>query len=324
MIPTDEIYQKWYSLLAKKEQGNQYHSEALYSDNIVELINIADHPVIFVKKDIGTPIESLYSEMLEIDFHRRLRLIEDSLEYIGVSITFKKNDIESVKAFLGTIWLLLGNGGVYNQSINLQETLRDFVLIMGRRSQDIRDAIGLWGELFIIHIQPDSQIARFSSSWRSNPRNKFDFSFDNSDLEVKTTLKPERIHHLSQTQLRPSGDRKLTFASILLREQENGMSLFDLITHVAPLLSKEKSHEALADIINSASSNPNLLKKFSEAYARDNLKYIIASRIPRPIIREQDQGFVSGVEFTTNLTQLVLDPKNIEMNPSGGGDVILE
>lgn len=322
----EDIFDSWEYLKANQLSEDLFKSRLLYSDDAVVLMRIDNYPVIFIKREINITKHKIKKGALEIDFHRELNLEDESKVYTGISITFTNREPQSVKAFLGTIWLLLGNEDKFNESLDLSETIENFARIMDKKNNDIRGIIGLWGELFIICIQSEAYIKRFTDAWRNDSKNKFDFNFENCDLEVKTTLKSERIHHLSVTQLNPNGHRKLTYASILLRKQENGTNLFDLIARIKPWLSQEKFQSTLSDFIgttNIIDSDSSLSTKFSEDYALDNLKYVKASEIPRPIIREEDQGFVSGVEFSINLTQLILNPKNTEANPSSTEQIIL-
>ena len=318
----EEIYVHWNYLKVSLISEGLFNSRPLYSDDdAVVLIMIDNYPVIFIKREINITKHKIKKGTLEIDFHRKLKLEDKSKLFTGISITFTDREPEAVKAFLGTIWLLLGNGDKFNESLDLSEMIENFVRIMDKKSSDIRDVIGLWGELFIICIQSEADKKRFTDAWRNDSKNKFDFNFEDCDLEVKTTLKSQRIHHLSVEQLNPNGQRKLTYVSLLLRKQENGTDLFDLIARIKPWLSHEKFQDTLADFIgitNAFDSDSSLSTKFSESYALDNLKYVKASEIPRPIINAKDQGFISGVGFTINLTQLVLDPNNIEINPSSG------
>lgn len=314
-----KIFYKWECLKANSVSENLFESTPLYEDDTVVLINIGNYPVIFIKREIDITKHKIKKGAIEVDFHRRLNLLDESRIYTGISITFANQESQSVKAFLGTIWLLLGNGDKFNETLDLPDTIENFVRIMDKKSNNIRDIIGLWGELFIICNQPEAYRKRFTDAWRSDSKNKFDFNFENCDLEIKTTLKSERIHHLSVEQLKPNGQRKLTYASLLLRKQENGTNLFDLIARIKPWLSREKFQSTLADFIgttNTIDSDSNLITKFSESYALANLRYVKASEIPRPIIREEDLGFISDVEFSINLTQLILNPNNIEENPS--------
>lgn len=92
-----------------------------------------------------------------------------------------------------------------------------------------RDALGLWGELFVLSRSIDVDLA--VSSWHSNPQDRFDFSRGRERVEVKTTTGP-RIHAFSHDQLESVPGRQVTVVSIITSGDPEGVSCGDLVSLV--------------------------------------------------------------------------------------------
>lgn len=93
---------------------------------------------------------------------------------------------------------------------------------------------GLWGELFVM-----SRVRGFefwAPFWHSETTRRFDFSALRRRVEVKTTTGVERIHHFSHRQIYALEGEEIVIASLLLREEDVGLSLRDLIDECRTLL----------------------------------------------------------------------------------------
>lgn len=86
---------------------------------------------------------------------------------------------------------------------------------------------GLWGELFVMSRLRGFQF--WAPFWHKDPARRFDFSAVGRRVEVKTALGPERIHHFSHGQLFQAAGEEVVIASLLLRGDDVGLSLRDLI-----------------------------------------------------------------------------------------------
>jgi Putative PD-(D/E)XK family member, (DUF4420) len=90
-----------------------------------------------------------------------------------------------------------------------------------------RERQGLWGELFMMRTVRGT--AFWAPSWHSEATRKFDFSVPRRHVEVKTTVGDERIHPFSHRQIYALEGEEILIASLLLRPDDSGMSLRDLI-----------------------------------------------------------------------------------------------
>jgi hypothetical protein len=129
--------------------------------------------------------------------------------------------------------LLEGFLGFLQERKIKRSELVDFFLSVSRLfsitpANDFREERqGLWGELFFM-----SRVKGFKfwlPYWHSDPSRTFDFTNNNKRIEVKTSVRSERIHHFSHRQLYSFGEEEIVIASIMLRKEEAGVSLKTLI-----------------------------------------------------------------------------------------------
>ncbi len=101
-------------------------------------------------------------------------------------------------------------------------------LFSGGVATDIQaERQGLWGELFLM-----SQVLGFgfwAPFWHSETIRKFDFTSGRKHVEVKTALGNERVHHFAHRQVYEFEGEQTMIASLLLRKDDGGLSLRELI-----------------------------------------------------------------------------------------------
>jgi hypothetical protein len=87
---------------------------------------------------------------------------------------------------------------------------------------------GLWGELFMMR---QTRGYRFwAPFWHSEMNRAFDFSTVGRRVEVKTAAGTQRVHHFSHRQIYALENEEILIASILVREDDAGISLQELIS----------------------------------------------------------------------------------------------
>ena len=87
---------------------------------------------------------------------------------------------------------------------------------------------GLWGELFTMKCIRGFPF--WAPFWHSEVTRLFDFSAPGRRVEVKTVVGGLRVHHFSHRQIYALEGEEIGIASLLLREEEAGVSLQELIT----------------------------------------------------------------------------------------------
>lgn len=153
---------------------------------------------------------------------------------------------------------------------------------------------GLFGELY--SILKFNETLDFSRYWQSEDRMKFDFSFTETlKVEVKVTLKSERKHHFRHEQLL-GNNFKIYVISYMLRKDDEGLSLYDLICNTKPLLADYPSKILIIDkYLKNASVELLSSIRFNEELLKQNCRYFRASDIPR--FAEMTPTGVSNAEY---------------------------
>jgi Putative PD-(D/E)XK family member, (DUF4420) len=104
------------------------------------------------------------------------------------------------------------------------------------RSSDLDgERQGLWGELFM--MKSVRGFAFWAPFWHSETTRKFDFSAIGRRVEVKTVVGPMRIHHFAHRQIYALEGEEIMIASILLRKEDAGLGLRELISEARAALS---------------------------------------------------------------------------------------
>ena len=142
---------------------------------------------------------------------------------------------------------------------------------------------GLLGELAVLN---DYQFAAETvRSWHSDPMSKFDLSYGNLRVEVKTTSGAAREHRFSQGQV-PGPQNVRTFvASVLLQIVESGgISLSEYLVQIRESTSPEVFNRVLATASEYLKFNPLSVNepKIDLRGTLNNIRYFRADLVPHP------------------------------------------
>lgn len=107
-------------------------------------------------------------------------------------------------------------------------------LLAPRRMATAATVVGLWGELWMIATAPVPAI--FAAAWHSGSADRFDFSFPNARIEVKTTTGPDRVHEFGLEQLEAGEGKSTLIASVAIVSDSNGATLMDLLERLGKAL----------------------------------------------------------------------------------------
>ena len=164
-----------------------------------------------------------------------------------------------------------------------------------------RELIGLYAELET--ILTFSQSLKIEDYWQSQDRMKFDFSFtDELKLEVKATTKQFRTHHFRHEQL-VTEMYEIIVLSYMLRHDDEGVSLYDLINQVKPLFQRDYNKLLrLNKILKDVSEERLQELRFNPAYTSDNRKLYLANAIPK--FEEATPEGVANAEYDCSLENI--------------------
>lgn len=157
---------------------------------------------------------------------------------------------------------------------------------------------GLYAELYTIYYFRDK--FDFSKSWQNKDRMKFDFSINETvKLEVKSTSSSSRIHHFKHEQL-ATNIVDIYILSYKLREDNDGLSLLDLMNNTIPLLDKyPRKQSRLLKIIYDCDGEDILSDlKYLENYTIANMKFFDAKDVPK--FDGNTPANVSDAEYNSN------------------------
>lgn len=86
---------------------------------------------------------------------------------------------------------------------------------------------GLWGELFF--MRQFRGYALWAPYWHNESTRLFDFSSSHHRVEVKTAIGDQRVHHFSHRQIYALEGEEIVIASLLVREEDAGLTLQELV-----------------------------------------------------------------------------------------------
>lgn len=163
------------------------------------------------------------------------------------------------------------------------------------------ELIGLYAEVdAILHFYPSIDIAKY---WQSKDRLKFDFSFsDKLKLEVKATLRDFRTHHFRHDQL-ATDLLDVYILSYMLRYDDEGVSLYEHLINVKPLLSGNiKKLLRINTILKNVSEDRLKDLRFSPEYTDLKRHIYDAHFVPR--FNEITPDGVANAEYDCNLDNI--------------------
>ena len=210
-------------------------------------------------------------------------------------VSLASDDPDIIRVFLRLLEETFLAPGADKSAAAVRDQILAIADLFKRLNDDVKDVVGLWGELYIILNAQDVNIA--ARAWTSSARARYDFMTEGFALEVKTTLKSVRQHRFSLEQLRPSADICVYVASILLIELPRGKLVSDLIEEIYAVLNDPESrarffrqciHKGGADIYGSELRLSGLPDGASIALFE-------ASTLPVPSLKDGDP--VSNVRF---------------------------
>lgn len=196
-------------------------------------------------------------------------------------------------------------------SVSADELIQDLIdIFKPTRGIEDQELVGLLGELAV--ISQASDIAKMVEAWHSSNDARYDFSFANARIEVKTSRGSRRIHFFSSAQLPPQKGINLKVISLLTEEVPNGtnvVSLFNQIFEVIPDHMKRK-----------------LLLQFNSVFTKDedkcintffdldllfgSIKIFDGELVPSPTLV---QGVISA-KWEADITDLNISQENNELS----------
>lgn len=221
-----ELFQKHF------DNGNtRNHDFTLveYDANILIGVDSSEHVCVVIGSSNACRFPLKYTtQKISIECNMRVcyglngELHDDSVHIIRCLSEIKREKYLFLE--LATVLIEESNGSE-ETIMETFNTLRTF--FNDKKEFSDNELIGLYGELYTIYRFHESlQIEKY---WQSRDRMKFDFSISEKlKLEIKATVKNTRTHHFRHEQLMTEV-YDIYVLSYLLRYDDEGLSLFDLI-----------------------------------------------------------------------------------------------
>lgn len=203
-------------------------------DNLLLGVDVAAHPCLFVRADERSMEPPLRTAHVSLQLSQQYTLAgvgESPRSELLHALRCEAPEAVEVDTFLVLVEAFLMRH--QDEPID-QDTLNSFFRSMVRLfstspARDLQgERQGLWGELFIMRRVCGFRF--WSPFWHSEVTRLFDFSAPGKRVEVKTTIGGQRIHHFSHRQVYALEGEEIVIASLILREDDVGLSLRELIS----------------------------------------------------------------------------------------------
>lgn len=249
------------------------------------------------------PNQRLYN--LAIHYNLQCEILQEATSNRGSFsvILYTGNDQTLIEHFLSLCRLFLVSLGHNPTNEKVGEITNKFVDLFRNINQPPQKSIqGLWSELFVIN--ESSNPSKLVKAWHSIPEERYDFSFDNTRVEVKSSGNRIRAHHFSFEQLSPPQNCKLFIVSLFAEIVSGGVSVLGLIQDLESKLSDIHLIEKLKTLtFSTLGRDLNRIDdiRFDAVLARESLKVFDWRVIPRI---EEVPSSVYDVHFKSSLEGL--------------------
>jgi hypothetical protein len=160
---------------------------------------------------------------------------------------------------------------------------------------------GLWGELYFMRQNRGYEF--WAQYWHTETNRLFDFSSILKRLEVKTTLGHNRIHHVSHQQVYSSGSEEIYIASMMMTEDDAGLSLRSLIAECREALIENPHFMKLEKAVRHAGMHSHDEgPMYNDGEAAQSIRFFDVESVPRFQVSEPEG--VSGTHYQIDLTNI--------------------
>lgn len=287
------VIETWKFKLKIPKSGT-FSFEEIHGSNVILIKNSNDELGIIIHKTLPIP-ESYKVKNFQFSYHKQIINKEKNVIYENCQMILigKELNEDYIINILFSILDYASKKTVDSFDImNIVNTVNENFQIENFSYNEI---IGVWGELsFLLYliqgVKEKEKLFEVLNAWESeNSRNKIDFRFHKIKVacEIKTTVKEERVHHISGHKqcIPPQNIDTLYFVSIRIKDDDTGYSCADLTTQIIQILNEQNLKELFMNKIEvrGAKYCNNQTSKFS--YLDSNLFNIYDSKnIELPII----------------------------------------
>jgi len=280
-------------------------SKILNNDKIFVGLDLENRACIFVKSDDREIAPSIKTSKLQIEFNKEYKLFineKDTQEGFFHSIRCLSNDSDDTRIFLTIIESIVTDPSIVLTTHSLTSIFYSLVSLFktGTSPNITQERQGLWAELFF--MKKNGGFNFWAKYWHSNPNIPFDFSHKEKRVEIKSTVRQERVHEFAHRQLFSLASEDICIISVMLREDDEGTNLRNLLDE-ANLALKSTPHFIkleLAMIRSGMANNDEAGPKYNEEEAEKKINWLKAEKVPR--FESSEPEGVSATRYRSDLT----------------------
>ncbi len=221
------------------------------------------------------------------------RLDDSEFDALANILICKSRDDSEISAFV-RLCSAFASDDLNSRSIT--ELFSSLTRLFSIERQTDRNVLsGLFGELFTMLYLESHGIDVFDF-WQRKNLMKYDFCLNDSKrMEVKTVSGDERRHHFRHEQLYYE-DYDIIVVSVMLREANVGISMFDVVEHCRKRYSDDYSHLSIIEDRLSGYSEEDLRTMiYDRIYLDNNIRFVPAVDVPR--FKEKSPSNVSNAQY---------------------------
>lgn len=302
------LFEVYTALVGKFPSGcqNLYGEELLGSRGIWLAVDEQAFPLLLFSSQSSDTRSDIALRFIGVQFSRECEIAVDSSNTESGTYTIvrlEENDPDLVRVFLRLLEeTFCGKERLPLTNYEIGEHILELANLFSRLEHSATDVVGLWGELLIIS-QADSPEAA-AHCWCLDRKAKYDFVSDDFALEVKTTLRPSRIHRFSLDQLRPYGKLEIYVASIQVVQAHRGITAADLMDNILEAITDSELRRSFLTVclLKGGEDIYKSALKLQSLSAQGGIAYFAASDIPVPLVDEEWP--ITNVKFDVCLDRL--------------------
>lgn len=310
-MSVNEIYRR----LKNNPSGHVYTVASIPGrDNVYLGSDTAGHPCLFVTASERMSDPPLRTAQVSLQLSQEYNIALDEGQARRQSLhamfceSLDKTDLESFLTLIEAFLARYQGKQIEGEHLSLffRSMVKLFSVTQARDLQAERQ--GLWGELFMMR---QTRGFRFwAPFWHSEVTRLFDFSNGQKMVEVKTVVGQLRIHHFSHRQIYAVGGEEIVISSLLLREEDAGLSLRVLIDECRESLLGTSAFLKLERAVRQAGMEDSDVvgPKFDAAQA-ETLMYWFRST-DAPHFRMAEPPGVSETRYKVDLSTAPVLPHN--------------
>lgn len=263
----------------------------------------SDGNIIFMMCSSSPQIPSIHQETKSLKFVFNKKCILDFGESKKTEVmhvlTCKDKESEKIRAFIRLTKSFSFSDTGLDQYYLAKLFSSISALFDKKRQVSEIETQGLFAELYAILFLRNTgcDIAMY---WQSRNKMKFDFSIDSKRrIEIKSTLKTERIHHFRHDQLL-SELYDIRIISVMLRKNDCGVSLGEIVEKMRDIYANNFMLMLHIEKTVSQIDEDYLYGiKYDEPYLKSNIKFFDAKCIPH--FNEKSPEGVFNAEYDCQL-----------------------